>query len=89
MQFRWIEWNRDHIAEHGVDLEEAEMVARNATPPFPYKIRDEKWIAVGRGVGGRLLQVIYLIDPDETIFVIHARPISDREKRRLRKRWRS
>ncbi len=87
MQFRWIDWNREHIAEHGVEREEAEMVARNAKPPFPRKIGDDKWLVIGRGVGGRFLQVIYLTDPDKTIFVIHARPIDDREKRRLRRTW--
>lgn len=87
MQFRWIDWNRDHIAEHGVEPEEAEMVVRNAKPPFPRKIGDEKWLVVGRGVGGRFVQVIYLNDADETVFVIHARPIEDREKRRLRRKW--
>ena len=54
--------------------EEAEMVVRNAKPPFPRKIGDEKWTVIGRGIGGRFLQVIYLVDPDETDFVIHARP---------------
>ena len=87
MQFRWIDWNLDHIAEHGVDREEAEMVVRNARRPFPRKIGDEKWIVIGRGRGGRFLQVIYLADPDKTIFVIHARPIDDREKRRLQRKW--
>jgi uncharacterized DUF497 family protein len=85
MKFRWIDWNRDHIAEHGV--EEEEMVVRNAKPPFPRKHGDEKWTVIGRGVGGRFLQVIYLVDPDKTLFVIHARPINYREKKRLRRRW--
>ena len=26
MQFRWNEWNSDHIESHGVDPEEAEVV---------------------------------------------------------------
>lgn len=88
MQFRWIDWNRDHIAEHGVDEEEAEMVVRNAKPPFPEEIEDEKVIVKGRGIGGRFLQVIYLLDPDDTVFVIHARPLTEREKKQLRRRWR-
>jgi uncharacterized DUF497 family protein len=88
MQFRWIEWNRDHIAEHGVRPEEAEMVVRHARPPFPEEIGDEKLIVKGRGTGGRFLQVIYLLDPDDTIFVIHARPLTEREKKQLRRRWR-
>ena len=87
MQFRWIDWNLDHIAEHGVSAEEAEMVVKSAKKPFPRKIGDEKWIVVGRGRGGRFLQVIYLTDPDKIAFVIHARPINDREKRRLLRKW--
>jgi len=89
MQFRWIDWNRDHIAEHGVEPEEAEMVVRHARPPFPEKIEDDKLIVKGRGIGGRFLQVIYLLDPDDTVFVIHARPLTDREKKQLRRRWKT
>jgi uncharacterized protein len=88
MRFRWIDWNRDHIAEHSVDPEEAEMVVRQAKPPFPRKIEEDKWLVIGRGRGGRFLQVVYLPDPDETVFIIHARPITDREKRRYRRRKR-
>jgi len=89
MQFRWNDWNIDHIAEHGVEPEEAEMIVRGAKPPFPQEIEDEKVLVKGQGVGGRFLQVIYLFDPDETIFVIHARPLTEREKKQLRRRWRS
>jgi uncharacterized DUF497 family protein len=88
MQFRWIDWNLDHIAEHGIEPEEAELVVRNAKPPFPEEIGDEKAIVKGRGTGGRFLQVIYLVDPDDTIFVIHARPLTEREKKQLKRRWR-
>jgi uncharacterized DUF497 family protein len=87
MKFRWIEWNRNHFAKHGVETDEAEMVVRNAKRPFPRKHGDEKWTVIGRGIGGRFIQVIYLVDPDKTIFVIHARPINDREQRRLRRGW--
>jgi uncharacterized DUF497 family protein len=86
MEFRWIDWNRDHVAEHGVDPDEAEMVVRLARPPYPRKIEEDKWLVVGRGRGGRFLQVIYVVDPDKTVFIIHARPISEREKRRYRRR---
>jgi uncharacterized DUF497 family protein len=86
MEFRWIDWNQDHVAEHGVDPDEAEMVVRGARSPFPRKIEGDKWLVVGRGRGGRFLQVIYVVDPDKSIFIIHARPISEREKRRLRRR---
>jgi hypothetical protein len=33
-------------------------------------------------------QVVYVIDPDGTVYVIHARPLTDREKRRYRRRKR-
>ena len=88
MQFRWIDWNRDHVAEHGVDPDEAEMVVRQVRPPFPEQIGDDKLLVVGRGRGGRYLQVIYLLDPDDTVFIIHARPLTDAEKRRFRRRRR-
>jgi len=32
---------------------------------------------------GRLIQVIFLLDQDDTVFVIHARPLTDKEKRRF------
>jgi uncharacterized DUF497 family protein len=64
------------------------MVIRNARPPFPQQIGDDKLLVMGRGTGGKFLQVIYLLDPDDTIFVIHARPLTDREKRRYRRRTR-
>jgi len=88
MEFRWIEWNRDHIAEHGVDWEEAEMVVRHAKPPFPQQVGDEKLFVMGQGRGGRYLQVVYVLDPDETVFVLHARPLTDREKKRYPRRKR-
>jgi hypothetical protein len=29
--------------------------------------------------------VIYVLDPDETVYVIHARPLTDKEKHRYRR----
>jgi len=88
MQFRWIDWNRDHVAQHGVDLEEAEMVVRQAQAPFPRKSGADKWLVIGRGRGDRLLQVVYVPDPDKTVFIIHARPLTKREKQRYGRRKR-
>ena len=62
MQFRWIDWNRDHIAEHGVDWEEAEMVVRNEKPPFPQQVGEEKLFVMGQRRGGRFLQVVYVLE---------------------------
>lgn len=86
MQFRWIDWNREHIATRGVDWEEAESVVRQAKPPFPEQVGDEKLLVVGPGRGGKILQVIFVLDADDTVFVIHARSLTDREKRRYRRR---
>lgn len=88
MDFRRNEWNIDHIAKHGVSPEEAEMVVCGARRPFPRKIEDEKWLVWGRGQGGRFLQVIYVMDADETAYVIHGRPLDEQEKRRFRRRER-
>lgn len=85
MECRWNDWNIEHIAEHGVSPEEAENVLGNARRPFPRKIDDDKWLVWGRGIGGRPVQVIFVLDDDDVAFVIHARPLTDREKRRFRR----
>jgi len=41
------------------------------------------WLVWGRG--GRMLWVVFLIDEDDSVYVIHARPLTEREKRRHRK----
>jgi uncharacterized DUF497 family protein len=86
LDFRWNDWNTEHIAIHRVEAEEAEQVVERAAAPYPLYRGDGKWLVWGRGQGGRFLQVVFLIDDDATIFVIHARPLTDREKRRFRGR---
>ena len=86
MRFRWNEWNTNHIAEHGVDPDEAELVVARARSPYPEGRADGKFLVCGPGRGGRLLQVIFIYDEDQTIYVIHARPLGEREKRRYRRR---
>jgi uncharacterized protein len=88
MAFRWNEWNIEHVSKHGVAPDEAEAVARAAQPPFPQHVGDGKWVVGGRGEGGRFVQVIYVIDPDESFYIIHARPMTDIEIRRYRRRLR-
>jgi uncharacterized DUF497 family protein len=85
MDFRWNAWNVEHIARHGVVPVEAEMAVGSAGRGFPRKIEDDKWLVWGRGHGGRLLQVVFVLDDDGTLFVIHARPLTEREKRRYRR----
>jgi hypothetical protein len=87
--FRWNEWNVNHIADHGVEPSEAEYVVLNARPPYPEKIGDGKWRVWGQSQYGRYLQVIFLHDPGaETIYIIHARPLTHGETRRRRRRKR-
>lgn len=88
MDFRWNQWNVEHISKHGIEPEEAELVLVSAEAPFPLIHGDGKWLAWGRGSGGRLLQVIFVLDDDGIIFVIHARPLTEREKRQFRRRRR-
>jgi hypothetical protein len=67
MEFRWNVWNLDHATKHGVSSEEAERVVRNARKPYPAKIGDDKRLVQGRGKGGRFVQVVYVVDPDERV----------------------
>jgi uncharacterized DUF497 family protein len=87
-EFRWTAWNHDKLAQHNVQPAEAEFVVNQARRPFPMKVDDEKRLVCGQTRSGRYLQVVYLIEREDTIFVIHARPLTDREKKRLRRRRR-
>jgi uncharacterized DUF497 family protein len=86
--FRWNDWNIEHISEHGVSPEEAERVVECARRPYPEARADGKRFVVGRGHGGRWLQVVYIYDPEDVVYVIHARPLNDREKHRMRRKRR-
>jgi hypothetical protein len=85
--FRWNEWNRDHIAAHGVLPEEAEFVINHAKRPYPEFVGDGKWRVRGQAFSGRYLQVIFVIE-DDSYYVIHARGLTEKEKHRLRRRHR-
>jgi uncharacterized DUF497 family protein len=80
-EFRWIEWNREHATRHGCSVQEIESVLRNPGRGFPRKRDKRKWIVVGRGTGGRMIEVVHLLDDDGTAFVIHAMPLTTRRKR--------
>jgi uncharacterized DUF497 family protein len=85
MEFRWIEWNRNKIASHGVAESEAEDAVEHARLPYPLWRSDGRLLVWGATPAGRLLQVVYLLDPDDAAFVIHARPLTNAEKRRHRR----
>ena len=83
--FRWNGWNLEHTRIHGVTPDEIEMVIN-----FGHlrDIKDEKYRFWGRGQGGRLLQVVHVVDPDGTKYPIHARPLTEKEKRSYRRKYR-
>jgi len=85
MAFRWNDWNTEHIAGHGVGQDEAEQVVSGASSPWPLYRGEGKWLVWGRGRGGRLLQVVFVLEEDDATFVIHARPLTDSETRRFRR----
>ena len=88
MDFRWNDWNIDHIARHGVDPEDAEWVIANAQQPYPEHRGDGKWLVWGPRRDGRLHQVVFVLDEDDTVYVIHARALTRREQTRFRRRRR-
>jgi len=67
MFFLWDERNKTHIAEHGIEPEDAEYVVRRGKRPYPKQLSAIKWIVKGRTRTGRLIQVIYLIREDDEI----------------------
>jgi hypothetical protein len=79
-EFRWIEWNIEKVEKHGCTPREAEQVVNCPARGFPHR-SGEKYQVHGRGNGGRWVQVVYLIDPDGAIFVIHAMPLTSRRRR--------
>lgn len=85
-RFRWNDWNKDHIADHGVSPEEAEFVVNHVASGFPRREGDGKYRVWGQSQRGRYLQVIYIFSPPGVTYVIHARDLEDGEKRRLRRR---
>jgi len=88
VEFRWIEWNRSKVAGHGIAPDEAEWVVQNAAEPYPQYREDDKFVSWGPTPSGRLLQVVYVLDEDDSVFVIHARPLAAREKRRWNRQLR-
>lgn len=88
MDFRWNEWNIEHVAQHGVSPEAAEEVIQAASGSYPRRIGGGKLLVWGRSEEGELLQVIFVLDDDGTGYVLHARPLTERERRRFRRQRR-
>jgi uncharacterized DUF497 family protein len=84
-EFRWIDWNIEKVNGHGLAGSDVEEVVNAARRPYPKPIGNEKWLVIGSTGGGMVIQVIYLVDADEKLFVIHARPLTPNERKRQRK----
>ena len=84
--FRWNQWNIDHIAEHGLAPFEAEHVVNHAVRPWPEDTGEGRLRVLGVGPDGTYLNVGFIYSPPGVVYVIHARPMTDKEKRRYRRR---
>jgi uncharacterized DUF497 family protein len=84
MIFRWNDWNLEHATKHGVSVAEAESIVRRAGRPWPQRRGGNKWMVEGRGEGDRPVRVAYLIEHDDTLYIIHAMPLTRRRRRRSR-----
>jgi uncharacterized DUF497 family protein len=78
--FRWIDWNRSKIDSHGVSVEECEFVVNHNDPTQT----GEKFKVFGATRKGKWIQVVYLLDDNDDVFVIHARPLNTNERWRHR-----
>jgi uncharacterized DUF497 family protein len=71
-----------------VEPAEAEEVVRGARPPYPLASADEKFLVWGPTAEGRFLQVVFVMDEEDSVFIIHARPLTDKEKKLYRRKVR-
>jgi len=83
--FRWIDWNLGKVEKHGLTPIDVEYAVNHARRPYPKPIGNEKWLVIGPLPDGRPIQTVYLVDPDEVLFVIHARLLTPNERRRYRR----
>ena len=82
--FKWSEWNLVHATRHGCTVAEIEEVVRHPARGYPRHAGEGKLLTIGRGQGGRLIRVVYVIDEKGPVFVIHAMPLTTRRRRRGR-----
>ncbi len=102
VNFIWQAGNIQHVGKHNVAPDEAEYVVVHAAGPYPEYIGDGKFLVCGQTADGWWLAVIFvpahkaagvdwtavdltLVD-DDSLFVIHARPLKPSEKSKVRKR---
>ena len=73
------DWNRQHIADHGVSPEEVEDVCR-----VPCIVRESykgRLMLIGPNAAGRILVAVLDPEGEDTYYPVSARPASRRERR--------
>jgi len=81
--FRWIDWNIEKIEKHGVFAPAVEAVVNTGSPR---KMSGGRYTVAGPMPGGLWIQVVYTLDDDGTVFVLHARSLTPDEAKRARRR---
>lgn len=88
-RFRWNDFALDKVAKHGLGPDEVESAFDDALPGYPKRHGgDDAFILIGTTHAGVMIQAIFLIDPPPFIWVFHARPLNESERRRHRRKGR-
>lgn len=69
LAFSWDTANIEHVQKHGVSPVAAEHVVREARPPYPQTVADDKRLVWGQAKSGRYLQVVFVFPDDEDVDV--------------------
>jgi hypothetical protein len=77
--FVWDESNVEHIAQHGVSVEEAQQVLSRTARVR--RSRLERYVAIGPTESGRFLMVVFRLLGGGAVRVITARDATHEEKR--------
>jgi uncharacterized protein len=80
------EWSTEHIANHGVTMDEV----REAILERPFWTtpgRNDTQLIYGKTYSGRFLFVVALIE-DEEAFIVTARPMTDAERKTFQRKAR-
>ena len=72
----------DHIARHGVTVDEVEQVVFGA--PFIVRVRQERYQLIGQADSGRYLAVIVAPRGGREVALVTAREATESERRRYR-----
>ena len=82
--FDWDARNIEHIARHGVEPDEVEVVLRGGA--LVLRGREGRYVAYGRTAAGRYLFIVLHARGDGIVRVITARDMTERERRFYQRR---